>query len=107
MTARSAGFTLILLWLLLAPAPPASGVLIDSGDGTGNTSAPSPDPGFINPMLTRRFPGPRTNSFDLSKCGVSGPPKWMIGAVSGFEDQKVPNQPAYMGNWPSTLSDNP
>jgi hypothetical protein len=26
----------------------AAAVIIDSGDGTGNTSAPSPDPGFAN-----------------------------------------------------------
>jgi trypsin-like peptidase len=34
------------LLLSLALAPPAFAVLIDSGDGTGNTSAPSPDPGW-------------------------------------------------------------
>ena len=33
---------------LLAGAHPAAAVIIDSGDGTGNTSAPSPDPGWSN-----------------------------------------------------------
>lgn len=35
-----------LLLLLLLIGLPANAVLIDSGDGTGNTSAPSPDPGW-------------------------------------------------------------
>lgn len=34
--------------LLLALPNPAAAVIIDSGDGTGNTSAPSPDPGWSN-----------------------------------------------------------
>ena len=33
---------------LLATAAPSVAVLIDSGDGTGNTSAPTPDPGWDN-----------------------------------------------------------
>ena len=36
---------LMLSWVLLS-VPPIHAVLIDSGDGTGNTSAPSPDPGW-------------------------------------------------------------
>ena len=32
----------------LALAQPAGAVIIDSGDGTGNTSAPSPDPGWTH-----------------------------------------------------------
>ena len=35
-----------LLWCGLAS--PAAAVLIDSGDGTGNTTAPADDPGFIH-----------------------------------------------------------
>jgi hypothetical protein len=37
---------LALLAALLLPAPPASAVIIASGDGTGNTSAPPDDPGW-------------------------------------------------------------
>src|SRR5687768_7068059 len=36
-------FALLLVFALVSPAP---AVLIDSGDGTGNTSAPSSDPGW-------------------------------------------------------------
>jgi hypothetical protein len=36
---------LLFLPALLLPAA-AAAVLIDSGDGTGNTTAPSPDPGW-------------------------------------------------------------
>jgi hypothetical protein len=38
----------LILGLSLLVAPPALGVIIDSGDGTGNTSAPVDDPGFDN-----------------------------------------------------------
>src|SRR5262249_38440026 len=34
--------------LALAPPTATSGVIIDSGDGTGNTTAPVPDPGWSN-----------------------------------------------------------
>ena len=34
------------LFVLLLLVQTASAVIIDSGDGTGNTSAPSPDPGW-------------------------------------------------------------
>jgi hypothetical protein len=37
---------LFLLLLLLSPAGPVQGVIIDSENGSGNTSAPSPDPGW-------------------------------------------------------------
>jgi hypothetical protein len=37
-----------LLLALMLCSPPAAAVLIDSGDGTGNISAPSPDPGWAN-----------------------------------------------------------
>ena len=38
----------LALILPLAIAAVASGVIIDSGDGTGNVTAPSPDPGWAN-----------------------------------------------------------
>jgi hypothetical protein len=39
---------LLLLLSLMLVSPPAAAVLIDSGDGTRNTGAPSPDPGWAN-----------------------------------------------------------
>ena len=41
-------FVLITTVLALGLAAAASGVIIDSGDGTGNTTAPVPDPGWSN-----------------------------------------------------------
>ena len=38
----------LLIALLLTLGSTGSAVLIDSGDGTGNTTAPSPDPGWSN-----------------------------------------------------------
>jgi cysteine-rich repeat protein len=38
----------LLIALLLTLGSTSSAVLIDSGDGTGNTTAPSPDPGWRN-----------------------------------------------------------
>jgi hypothetical protein len=46
MTARFPAALAVLLSFALASAAPA--VLIDSGDGTGNTAAPSPDPGWAH-----------------------------------------------------------
>lgn len=37
-----------VLALIALAAPPAPAVLIDTGDGTGNTTAPASDPGFAN-----------------------------------------------------------
>ena len=48
----------VLLWLGAIAVSPAGAVIIDSGDGSGNTSAPSPDPGWahlgraVGPNLT-------------------------------------------------------
>ncbi|HKA13402.1 MAG TPA: hypothetical protein VKH41_00165 [Myxococcota bacterium] len=46
MNLRISCLLTLVLPLVLSTAAPA--VIIDSGDGTGNTSAPSPDPGFDN-----------------------------------------------------------
>jgi hypothetical protein len=45
---RLAGITAALALAFGLVSAPAPGVLIDSGDGTGNTTAPVPDPGFYN-----------------------------------------------------------
>ena len=39
----------VLLHLVLAAT--AGAVIIDSGDGTGNTSAPADDPGWVHELL--------------------------------------------------------
>ncbi|MEM7408698.1 MAG: hypothetical protein AAF430_00510 [Myxococcota bacterium] len=38
----------VLLWLGANAVSPAGAVIIDSGDGSGNTTAPSPDPGWAH-----------------------------------------------------------
>ena len=59
MSTRSsrAATTAAILLLLAAATLPAQAVIIDSGDGTGNTSAPADDPGWANVGQNAGFSG--------------------------------------------------
>ena len=59
MSTRSsrAAATAAILLLLAAATLPAQAVIIDSGDGTGNTSAPADDPGWANVGQNAGFSG--------------------------------------------------
>ncbi len=90
------------LLLTVALAAPASAVIIDSGDGTGNTSAPSPDPGWGH-VATRG---------GLTAVHLEGP--WMITAnhvgagnvvLGGVPYSVVPGSAVRLDNGDGTFAD--
>ncbi|MCZ6463130.1 MAG: hypothetical protein O7A09_02245, partial [Proteobacteria bacterium] len=77
----------LLCSLLAAAAPPASAVLIDSGDGTGNTSAPPDDPGWdhvgrTDTNLTAVYAG---NGWVITAAHVGNRPVELLGIVYPWE----------------------
>src|SRR3954451_20636869 len=99
----------------MGDAPPATGHSICTSGTTsfGSASmlkyvlAPSPEPLLIKPIPSRLAGESSTNSFRPSMPGVSGPPKCTSGTLLGASAQNVPNQPAYIGVLPFTVSDSP
>jgi hypothetical protein len=73
----AAAFALVLG--ALAPLP-ASAVLIATGDGTGNTTAPSPDPGFANVAVIGVLSGVYVrNGWILTAGHVGAKPTELLG----------------------------
>lgn len=87
--------TITAVLMLMLAWTSASAVLIDSGDGTGNTTAPSPDPGWDNVglrgALTAVYVG---NSYVLTAFHVG------VGEVSfaGVTHQAVPGTEVRLRN---------
>jgi hypothetical protein len=73
---RSTGLALAVLVMVAVgfPLQNADAVLISTGDGTGNTTAPSNDPGFSNVGVVNGLSGVYVrNGWNIQSCWMASP----------------------------------
>ena len=97
--ARLAPWVLWLIPLMALGVRPAMAVVIDSGDGSGNTSAPADDPGWSNVGVLGKTTGIFLGNHWVLTAGHTGARELQLGdrlfeAVQGKIRHRIPTAPA-------------
>jgi len=97
--ARSALWVLWLIPLLAHGVRPAMAVVIDSGEGGGNTSAPADDPGWDHVGVLGKITGVFLRDHWVITTGHTGAREFQLGdrlfeAVQGKIRHRIPTDPA-------------